>query len=195
MKKMKYLFFAATLFVVAATSCSKDDHSRLEKPTVEKTEKALGRDVITFLNSYYSQSYQFGQSVITKENNMTYSVTEVKVGTDARGYVAVDDASGAFLYFVDVDRQNYVMTTVEIGSNQTTQYQNIDRNPNYKSTHEFDFIYVVNDANQSSISGRRFWGWSDWEANGPCINGQEPSHRTHYVFWMENYHDYGFQPC
>ncbi len=198
MKKIKYLLFAMSLFVIALTSCSKEEDSKLEKPKQETINKNTGgRTVTTFLNSYYSQNFQFGKSVITADMNMKYAVTEVIVGTEARGYIAVDNASGAFLYFVDVDRTNFIMTTVDIGLNETTRYQQIDNNPNYAPTNGFDFIKVVEDANGSGAplaNGRRFWGWSDWEYS-PCVNGWHTGHRTHYVFWMENTHDYDFSPC
>ncbi|MBV8325023.1 hypothetical protein [Chryseobacterium sp.] len=43
------------------------------------------------------------------------------------------------------------------------------------------------EAGSSDSTGRKFWGWSDWNCSGneylTCCT------RTHYVLWMENSYD------
>ncbi|CAM4017620.1 hypothetical protein FLJU110815_12340 [Flavobacterium jumunjinense] len=43
--------------------------------------------------------------------------------------------------------------------------------------------------------GRKFWGWSDWEPTGPCVNGFQTLVRTHFVLFITNTHDYNHVAC
>ncbi|MDZ7846424.1 MAG: hypothetical protein U5L96_06475 [Owenweeksia sp.] len=106
--------------------------------------------------------------------------------TEPRGYLAIDSISGELLYFVDVDRVNYELTTEEIQIDLVSHYDNIDEFEEWESTDEFDFIQIINDYGGDIPQGRKFWGWSDWENNHPCNNGFVTQTRQHYAFWVKN---------
>ena len=84
-----------------------------------------------------------------------------------------------FIYFINVDREEYVIDLVDIANDEEIRFNNINENENYLRTNEFDFIEIANDyANQTE---GKFWGWEQW--NGPCdeTTGQSVLMETYYV--------------
>lgn len=156
---MKKIFIAA-LFAVSSLfiSCSNEDSVKtdVENKFVAKNNPN-NSDVSDFLDSYYNTSYDFANNISTAdENNKKITITEVVVNDDmrARGYVVTDNATGEFLYFADVDRTNYVLSTYEASTNEYDSVLNIDQTELY-SANQYDFIEIIEAANASTTKG----GW------------------------------------
>ena len=174
MKKFISLRILAITIIatIGITSCSKND---------ETNDGVNGNaKVSSYLKSFYSKEFQLGKSVDTKMNKTTSAfsksveiesvmITEVFVGdeTRARGYIITDKSTNEFLYFLDVDRIDYKLTTVKIDVNDTEVYQNIDELDKYISTNQLDFIKIAEDLVISpDLVASKFWG-SSW-SQGPC---------------------------
>lgn len=193
LKKMKHLkltlFFLIALFVSATmlVSCSDD------KETI--TNENTNKKVDSFLKSFYSKDYTLGLSAKVNPNSQISSLartasleevelTEVFVDneTKARGYIVTDKNTGEFLYFIDVDRDTYTLTSLDVKNNEQKTFNNIDEIYNYFSTDEFDFIEIaLDDSNSTGTTDKRFWGWQSWA--GPCneTTGQSTLMETYYV--------------
>jgi len=139
------LFVSATMFV----SCSEDN---------ETTNETTSKNVETFLQSFYKQNSALGRPVEIKSKNepsalnrtvemQSYLITEVFVGEDtrARGYIITEKSNNNFVFFIDVDRIDYKLTTVKVESNETKHFNEINELEKYLSTDEFDFIKVIED--------------------------------------------------
>ncbi|AWA31125.1 hypothetical protein HYN48_14065 [Flavobacterium magnum] len=72
-------------------------------------------------------------------------MTEVFVGDDLRprGYLITEKETNDFLFFADVDRTDFKLTTFEPKSNPTKIFENINELDKYLSTDEFDLIKVI----------------------------------------------------
>ena len=127
------IFAVSTVFV----SCSEEDaiqtNASATKTTLAKAATASASvDVDGFLKTFYAKSYSYGESVTTKdENGTSLVVSEVIISGDAvaRGYVVSQLADGKFLYFTDVDRDNFVMKTYEASTDEYDSVLNLDQDP------------------------------------------------------------------
>lgn len=183
-------------------SCTKND---------DTNDSALGNSkVSSYLKSFYKTNYQLGKSVDTKLKNDSpnsalsksaevedFVVTEVLVGNDttARGYVLTRKSDNEFVYFIDVNRIDYKMTTIKVDVNETMIFNNIDELDKYTSTNEFDLIKVAEQVNTGIISNFKFWGWGPWQYTD-CVGGKKNAIRIYHVFWLSA--DYETQmgiPC
>ncbi len=136
-------------------------------------------DVNDFLSDFYSTDVlAFGASIALNEDEFSYVVLEVVVGNDisARGYVVLNAADSAFLFFLDVDRDNLISTAFDVENNATVVSNEIDVEPMYYETNEFDVIgFLDGDYEDPTLrQGRPFWGSSrvDPQVLLPCIGGQ-----------------------
>lgn len=153
MKHLKLtLFTLIALFVTVSifVSCSNDN----ESPVNESSNKKVD----SFLKSFYNQNSGLGKSVEMKSTSnsnalnktaelQNYLITEVFVGdnTRARGYIITEKSSNNFVFFIDVDRIDYKLTTVKIETNETKYFNEINELEKYLITNEFDFIKVIED--------------------------------------------------
>jgi hypothetical protein len=183
------IFFLLVLFSTTAfvTSCSKEDQTN---NNVSENAK-----VSTYLKSFYATNYQLGKSVETKtKSNSSLAnrsaevenlvITEVFVGntTTARGYIITDKDTNDFLYFIDVDRVNFKLTSADIVTNDVKIFDDINDLDKYIITNELDYIQIAEDYYLEQSSERRFWGWGEPHPSGECINGHEYWVHTYYVF-------------
>ncbi|WP_445718172.1 hypothetical protein [Flavobacterium sp.] len=190
MKHLKLTLFSLIALFVSATmlvSCSEDN----ETTTNETTNK----NVDSFLKSFYSKDYTLGLSAKVNPNSQisalarTASLEEVELTevfvdneTKARGYIITDKNTGEFLYFIDVDRDSFTLTSLDVKNSDQKTFNNIDDIYDYFSTDEFDFIEIaLNETNSTSTADRRFWGWQSHP--GPCDHstGQSTLMETYYV--------------
>lgn len=176
------LFVSTTMFV----SCS-DDNETI-------TNEATNKNVDSFLKSFYSKDYVFGQSAKVNPNSQISAMarnasleevelTEIFVNNEtiARGYIITDKNTGEFLYFIDVDRDTYTLTSLDVKNSDQKTFNNIDEIYNYFSTNEFDFIEIaLDDTNSSSTTERRFWGWEKW-VDCDRSTGMGYVYETYYV--------------
>ena len=170
MKIIKTTFFTLLVLFIGTsliTSCSKEDETNIG---VSENAK-----ISNYLKSFYSKNYQLGKSVETKPEFNTnilnksteienLIITEVFVGEDetARGYIITDKATNDLLYFIDVDRINFKLTSVKVDINDTKVFNNINDLDKYLSTDKFDYIKIAEDyvpeENGDVLGKRRFWG-------------------------------------
>lgn len=189
MKKiMSFRILAIMLIaVIGIVSCSKDE-----------TESDLSKNakISNYLNSFYKSGFVLGKSVESKRTSNysafsktveleTVIITEVFVGDDsrARGYIITDKENSDFLYFVDVDRVEFKLTSVDIAANEQKLFENINDLDKYLSTDEFDFIEVAEEIknNPDYMTDRRFWGWQEW-IDCDRTTGMGIKMETYYVF-------------
>lgn len=189
MKKIISLRLAAITLIafICITSCSKNDD------TNGLNENAK---VTSFLKSFYGKKIKNGTSIDAKvkmTNSTTTKseefgdivVTEVFVGdeTRARGYTITSKETNVFLYFVDVDRIEYKMTTVDIEANQTLIVDNIDELDKYVATNQFDFIKITQDlidqnGQAGTLSKTRY-------SYGSCVNGVRGVYQATFFLWIQ----------
>ena len=167
MKHLKLTLFSLIALFVSATmlvSCSDDNETTINETT--------NKNVDSFLKSFYSKEYSFGASAKVNPNSQisalarTTSLEEVELTevfveneTKARGYIISDKITGEFLYFIDVDRNTYTLTSLDVKKSEQKTFNNIDEIYNYFSTDEFDFIEIaLDDSSNTEVAGRRFWG-------------------------------------
>ena len=161
-----------------------------------------------FFKIFYSQKTKDGTSIETKVKltNSTVAkseefgdivVTEIFVGNEerARGYTITSKDNNVFLYFVDVDRIEYKMTTVDIEANQTNILENIDALDKYMSTNQFDFIKITQDLiNQN---GQADTLYKIRYSYGSCVNGVRGVYQAQYFIgfrvsdWRETFNEDG----
>jgi hypothetical protein len=190
MRHLKLTLFSLIVLFVSATmlvSCSEDNETTINETT--------NKNVDSFLKSFYSKDYSLGISAKVNPNSQVSALartasfeevelTEVFVDneTKARGYIITDKKTGDFLYFIDVDRDTYTLTSLDVKNSEQKTFNNIDEIYNYFSTDEFDFIEIaLDDTNSTSTTERKFWGWQSWA--GPCneATGQSTLMETYYV--------------
>lgn len=169
MKIIKNTFFSLLVLFLGTiiTSCSKDDETN---SGVNENVK-----VSNYLKSFYSTNFQLGKSVETNHQFNTsilnrstevenMIITEVYVGDDetARGYIITDKSTNDLLYFIDVDRVNFKLTSVKVDVNDTKVFNNINELDKYLSTDELDYIKIAEDyvpeEDTNELGRRRFWG-------------------------------------
>ncbi|MEY2702131.1 hypothetical protein [Flavobacterium sp.] len=197
MKHLKSTLFSLIALFVGATmlvSCSEDNETTTNKTT----------NIDSFLKSFYSKDYSLGTSAKVNPNSQLSSlartatieemeVTEVFVSneTEARGYIITDKNTGEFLYFIDVDRDAYILISLDVKNSEQKTFNNIDEIYNYFSTDEFDFIEIALDDNSNTdVAGRRFWG-SQYN-QGPCGEAGEGMayvYQDYYVFGIRVKHE------
>lgn len=186
------LFSLLVLFVVTSfiTSCSKDEQTN---SNVSENAK-----VSNYLKSFYPTKFQLGKSIDTKISKATSEIsksievenviiTEVFVGDDtrARGYVITDKSTNQFLYFIDVNRIDYKLTSVKIDANETKVFENIEVLDKYISSNQLDFIKIAEDVNVSpSLVASKFWGSGSAHTSGDCVNGRDYWVQEYYVCWI-----------
>ncbi len=152
-----------------------------------------------YLKSFYKKEYHFGKSLDSKRAKPSISsiaksveyedvkLEEVFVEGDerARGYVVTDKETGEFLYFVDVDRENYKLTSVDILENEIRIKDNINMLEEWASSNKLDLVKLLDEYNQEFNSGtsiqRKFWGWTGWRNVGGCDEGWQTQVNTHYI--------------
>lgn len=118
-------------------------------------------DLDHYLEVFYDDSISYGDSIQETITSTEYWIKEVIVGTDtrARGYVTLDD-HGDPAYFIDVDRDHYIMTTVDLVSEVSDTFEDIDQDSFY-SVNDYDFLDIIDeinhegeDAYSGALSGR-----------------------------------------
>ena len=125
MKHLKITLFSFILLFVSAGilfSCSSESENIQEQSIDQKTD--------SFLKKFYSNDYQLGKTKTSAKNLNgyqqrttqieDYSITEVFVGNDeiARGYLFENLQTNEIESFVDVDRINFTLTSVDLDNYQ-----------------------------------------------------------------------------
>lgn len=194
MKIIKTTFFTLLVLFIGTsliTGCSNED----------ETNSALNENakVSNYLEAFYSSNFQLGKSVETNQKSNSSAlnrstevdnliITEVFVGNDetARGYIITDKSTNDFLYFIDVDRVDFKLTSVKIETNDTKIFENIDNLDKYLSTDKFDYIKIAEDfaSGNSTVEANKFWGWGPAHPSGNCINGRDYWVKDYYVLWI-----------
>lgn len=194
MKHLKLTLFSLIALFISANmlvSCSSDNDTN--------TNEATNKNVDSFLKSFYSKDYSLGITTKINPNSQIsemsrtatledVELTEVFVDNDdkARGYIITNKNTGEFLYFIDVDRDTYTLTSLDVKNSEQKTFSNINDIYNYFSTDEFDFIEIaLDDNNSTNTTDRRFWGsqisyGTPFEGiDGNCYQGV---YSTYYVF-------------
>ena len=198
MKPIKTTFFSLVILFIGTsliTSCSKEDENN--------NGMTQNAKVSTFLKSFYSKDFKFGKSKdlkITRQSSSTNTntgefartaefddviVKEVFVDNEerARGYIVNDKDTDEFLYFIDVDRVNYKLTSVDIDANETKVSDNINQLDKYASTNQFDFIKIAQDLINQPGTPPVVQRWRyEW---GACGGGFRGLYRAYYILGFQ----------
>lgn len=188
MKHLRFIFFSLIAFLVNASifvSCSVDNEIIDNQSTNENVD--------TYLKSYYSDDYQLGKKSTPLPHTLNgkstvqvgnYTITEVFVGNEskARGYLFTNSETNEVESFVDVDRTNFKLTSVDLATLQAEVQNNINQRPEYSLTHEFDIIKVIEDPIDPGNGdiGVVAQGWR--YEYGACGNGFRGVYRAYYLF-------------
>ncbi|WP_293870661.1 hypothetical protein [Flavobacterium sp.] len=184
-----------SVFLLLLMGCSNDENNK----NISENAK-----VNNYLARFYKKNFHIGNSVeaaivkspalslakTTQAKSEEYEgikLTEVFVGEDerARGYIVTDKVTDEFLYFVDVDRENYKLTAVDILENEIKIKDNINMLEEWASSNKLDLIKLLDEYNQEFNSGtsiqRKFWGWTGPRNVGGCDEGWQTTVNTHYI--------------
>lgn len=190
MKHLKSTLFSFIALFVSATmlvSCSNDNDTT--------SNETLNKNVETFLKSFYGQNSELGKPIEIKSKNETnslnrtvemqsYLITEVFVGEDARarGYLITEKSTNDFVFFLDVDRIDYKLTTVKIETNETIHFNEINELEKYLSTNEFDFIKVIEDPDfeEPIVTDPEPVTFRIRYTYGSCVNGVQGVYQATY---------------
>lgn len=193
MKHLKITLFSFILLFVSAGilfSCSSESENIQEQSIDQKTD--------SFLKKFYSNDYQLGKTKTSAKNLNgyqqrttqieDYSITEVFVGNEdkARGYLFENLQTNEIESFVDVDRTNYKLTSVDLNNYQVEVQNAINQMPEYLLTDEFDLINIIrlpipepNPTNPQPVT----YGWHyEW---GACGNGVRGLYKAYYLFGIK----------
>jgi len=189
MKKIKstvfmfFVLFSSALFFV---SCSNDNEQIANETSNKKVD--------SFLKSFYSNDYQLGKKIKPSAQNLNgnqfrstqvdnFTITEVFVGDDekARGYLFENTQTNEIESFVDVDRTNFKLTSVDLESLQVEVQNAINQMPEYSLTDEFDLIKIITLPNPNPTNPQPVTlGWHyEW---GACGNGVRGLYKAYYLF-------------
>lgn len=184
MKKFKNLAIAivsAMFLTVGLYSCSNDEVNNLEQQNIQN-ENLQNKPVrksdagYIYAQNFYSTDISLGRSIdlIDPDTNEGVTVTEVTVSGDsrARGYIVNKVENYDFLYFVDVDRINNVLTSYEAITGTLETFKNIQESPQYLPTNKFDFITYSPDAMNTTYGSGCGWFKRLW---GTCTTYMPPS--------------------
>lgn len=182
---MFFVLFSSALFFV---SCSNDNDQIANETSNKKVD--------SFLKSFYSNDYQLGKKIKPTAQNLNgnqlrstqvdnFTITEVFVGDDekARGYLFENTQTNEIESFVDVDRTNFVLTSVDLESLQVEVQNAINQMPEYSLTDEFDIIKIITDpiitnpgnSNPQVVT----YGWHyQW---GACRDGFRGRYRAYFL--------------
>ena len=191
MKHLKITLFSFILLFVSAgllVSCSSESENIQEQSIDQKTD--------SFLKKFYSNDYQLGKTKTSAKNLNgyqqrttqieDYSITEVFVGNDeiARGYLFENLQTNEIESFVDVDRINFTLTSVDLDNYQVEIQNAINQMPEYFLTDAFDLIKVINDPIYiDPISNDPQPVTLGWHYEyGACGNGFRGVYRAYYLF-------------
>ncbi|OYQ48197.1 hypothetical protein CHX27_02570 [Flavobacterium aurantiibacter] len=105
-------------------------------------------------------------------------ITEVFVDGDerARGYLIADKETNNLLYFFDVDRVDYKLTTIKIDAAQTMIFNNINEVDKYLSTNEFDFISIKDNPDFEPPTANQPITFRERYSYGACFRLQDGSY-------------------
>lgn len=189
-KKLNLIAFLCLTIITLTTSCSKEEASN---------DKNLNEKTSLFLRKFYNNSFKFGKSsnsvIPRKVNEQSRTtelenviITEVFVGNEerARGYLVTDKESNDMVYFIDVDRINYKLTTFDVEINETQLYNDINEFEKYLSTDELDYIKVSEEVIEQGLTEKGpFIGWGKPELSSECVNGRRYWIQYYYVGWIK----------
>ncbi|MCZ8168823.1 hypothetical protein [Flavobacterium sp.] len=114
-----------------------------------------------------------------------YTITEVFVGDDerARGYIVTDKNNNEFLYFFDVDRTEFKLTSYDVKENSQQLIEQINLSEKWLVSDMYDFIKVINDGNidggpANQIQRIRY-------SYGSCVNGRRGVYQAHFFLGFQ----------
>lgn len=182
------LFFSTFLII----SCSNDSETNQNLSKNAKIDK--------YLKSFYSSNYQLGESTEAKEKNNLLAlsrteefnnilVTEVFIGNDtrARGYIITSKETDDIKYFIDVNRIDYKLTSVDFEQNSTNFFEQINLNENYIISDEFDLIKIFKDPNIIIVTnpGYIYTVQGTQYSYGSCFNGVRGVYKAYFLFKIQ----------
>ena len=191
MKHLKLTIYSLiTLFVaITIVSCSTDSE------VIE--EESTSTNLDSYLKSFYSNEYRKGKKINLIPQNLygtknrtaqvdDYTITEVFVGNEdkARGYLFENSQTNEIENFVDVDRINYKLTSVDLDNFEVEVQNAINQIPEYQLTDEFDIIKIIEDPIiNDPVTGDPQVVAQGWRYSyGSCRNGFRGVYRAWYAF-------------
>ncbi len=190
-----FVLFGATLFWACS---SEEEHTTDTKANFRTFNGQELADLQHLVNNFYERevTLTIGVTATARGNDGFYDCTEIIIDSDtrARGYLVSKQATGEFLYFADVDRTNYILTGVDIRENQTMILNDINSEPIYLETNEFDFIEIIETPIYQTEG--RFWGWSCGPKWYLPVNGSlQCFQNCHYYIVFMQASDIVIRPC
>lgn len=182
MKNIKILFSVLVCTAVSLTSCSNDEDVNYADPAQDAssnlTKKNGSVDVDKFIGDFYGKTFTYGDSVQTSDSNATYIVKEVIIDgeTRARGYIATDITHKEPIGFIDVDRDNKVMKSIDLQTEEEETSGDLSQDPIFNGN-GYDFLQIIEEGNKYTTNGYFFlFGirinldhfWGSETSDGPC---------------------------
>lgn len=181
MKNIKILF-CVLVGTLVFTSCSQDEDVHFAEPSQGSSPHLASKidkgDVDKFINNFYGKSFVYGDSIQTSDNLTSYMVKEIIVSTDtrARGYIAIDLSTKTPIGFIDVDRDNKMMKSIDLQTEEVDISGDLSEDPVFNDN-GYDFIELIEEGNKYQTQGWFVWVgwiftmdnfWGTTVTHGPC---------------------------
>src|SRR5690606_38018675 len=104
-----------------------------------------------FLENYYTgERFIIGRTVFTEDEDGKYEIQEVILDKNPNrvGYVAIQEGTKNILYFIDKDLDANTLYTLNVKTNESDIYTDINKDEDFELLNKFDFIYIVNLRNE-----------------------------------------------
>ena len=169
-----------------AYGCNKENigeesHSLiLKEKKIDNNNSFNNPEVNNFLNQYYNDNYQIGESLkLSDENKKIFSIVRGGI-TYPIGYVVTELDSNDFLYFIDFDKVNNQLLVVDIKNKESEIIDNFYTN---KSAN-INLINLIRNNDNHQIN--TFIGWHC----GPAFHLPDGYYHTccFYIFWLRTWH-------
>ena len=142
---------------------------------IQFKEGGIHEGLSDYLDDFYNETgFSLGRTLLVTDSLLgTLTVIEIVLDSDssrARGYAVMDEAEEEFLYFVDVDRANHVLSYTDVLNEVSEQITGIDTLEFYDETDRYDFYSILQNVENGNapdgstqnptLRRRRFWGWT-----------------------------------
>jgi|SRR5690606_1882159 len=155
-KKTIFSLLSMALLATGFVACSSDDGTTTDVTTENVEVNSItsfshGLSVDDFLENYYKgESFMIGRTVSTEDVDGKYEILEVILDKNPNrvGYVAIPEESNNVLYFIDKDLNTNTLYALNVKTNESDIYTDINKDEDFEFLNKFDFIYIVNLRNE-----------------------------------------------
>src|SRR5690606_38747873 len=152
-KKLALSVLGMAILATGFVACSSDDGTTTENVEEVNSITSFSHElsVDDFLENYYTgERFIIGRTVFTEDEDGKYEIQEAILDKNPNrvGYVAIQEGTKNILYFIDKDLDANTLYTLNVKTNESDIYTDINKDEDFELLNKFDFIYIVNLRNE-----------------------------------------------